>query len=161
MRLAVYALLTAVFILSPSPAFSKGKKPPPPSIDEESEMPEEQAVEEESLGVSPAGKRAQESFKEDMETPEPEPEAEAMTQEPVPPQAASEDEPPARVSEGSKIHVVWIWQESRDCLWRLADQYYGDPWQWKKIYQENRNSILDPGIIFPKQRIIIPPARAQ
>ena len=160
MRLAVYALLTAISILSPSPAFSKGKKPPPPATEEESEMQEEEAVEEESLSVeSPAGKRAQESFKEDMESEAPE-EPEAVTQQPVPPEAVA-DEPRAQAPAGSKVHIVWVWQESRDCLWKLAEQYYSDPWQWKKIYQENRNSILDPGIIYPKQRIIIPPSRAQ
>lgn len=59
---------------------------------------------------------------------------------------------------GSKIETVWIWQETKDCLWRLAKKHYKDPWQWKKIYLANRNGILDPNVIFPKQQIIIPPA---
>ncbi|MFH1282236.1 MAG: LysM peptidoglycan-binding domain-containing protein [bacterium] len=58
---------------------------------------------------------------------------------------------------GSKEHKVWIWQETRDCLWTIARDYYGDPWKWKKIYLANQDSIYDPNIIFPKQIIYIPP----
>jgi len=62
--------------------------------------------------------------------------------------------PPAA---GQRVHRVWLWQESRDCLWNLAKKYYGDPWQWKKIYLANRNQINNPAIIYPKQVLVIPP----
>ena len=80
--------------------------------------------------------------------------------QPLPPSTAAEETPNV-VPEGSKIVTVWIWQETRDCLWNLAKQNYGDPWKWKKIYMANRNTILDPGIIFPKQQIVIPPETNQ
>jgi nucleoid-associated protein YgaU len=81
--------------------------------------------------------------------------AEARPQAPMPASTVVEEAPPA-APEGSRIHTVWVWQESRDCLWKLAKDYYGDPWKWKQIYLANRNTILDPGVIFPKQRIVIP-----
>lgn len=61
-----------------------------------------------------------------------------------------EEVPPGR------IHRVWIWQETGDCLWNLAEKYYGDPWKWKLIYMANRDIIDDPSKIFPKQELLIP-----
>ena len=61
-------------------------------------------------------------------------------------------------SQQHKVHTVWLWQESRDCLWNIAKKYYNDPWQWKKIYLANKSQINDPRKIFPKQELIIPPA---
>ncbi|MBN1621385.1 MAG: LysM peptidoglycan-binding domain-containing protein [Endomicrobiales bacterium] len=55
-----------------------------------------------------------------------------------------------------RIHKVWLWQETRDCLWNLAEKYYGDPWLWKEIYLANQDQIKDPRIIYPKQKIVIP-----
>jgi len=60
----------------------------------------------------------------------------------------------------TKIEKVWIWQESSDCLWNMAKEYYGNPYLWTKIYEANRNIIKDPRVIFPKQRIVIPPLEA-
>ncbi len=71
--------------------------------------------------------------------------------------AAEPVEEAAKPSAGTKVHRVWIWQETRDCLWNLAERYYGDPWQWKKIYLANQEQIEDPRVIFPKQELIIPP----
>ena len=56
-----------------------------------------------------------------------------------------------------KIHKVWIWQETGDCLWNLAKKYYNDPWLWKVIYLANIDIIEDPRVIYPKQELIIPP----
>lgn len=55
------------------------------------------------------------------------------------------------------IHRVWIWQETGDCLWNIAKEYYGDPWKWKLIYLANQDQIADPSKLFPKQELIIPP----
>ena len=66
------------------------------------------------------------------------------------------EEIPAPVPE-SKIHKVWIWQESGDCLWNLSKKYYGDPKYWKKIYLANKDKIKDPRVIFPRQQLVIPP----
>jgi nucleoid-associated protein YgaU len=56
-----------------------------------------------------------------------------------------------------KEHTVWLWQESKDCLWNLAAKYYGDPWLWKKIYLANQDEIEDPAVIYPRQVLKIPP----
>lgn len=56
-----------------------------------------------------------------------------------------------------RTYTVWLWQETGDCLWNLANKYYGDPWLWKKIYIANKDKIKDPRVIYPKQVLIIPP----
>lgn len=111
-----------------------------PSAETEKVAPEPTAIKEEKSSSKAA------EVKEQPGTPQTE----------LPPSSISE-ETPATIPPGSKLHTVWIWQESKDSLWQLAKEYYGDPWQWKKIYLANRNSILDPNIIFPKQKIVIPP----
>jgi nucleoid-associated protein YgaU len=68
---------------------------------------------------------------------------------PVPEEAAAQQH---------QVHTVWLWQESRDCLWNLSKKYYNDPWQWKRIYLANKEQIKDPRKIFPKQVLVIPPA---
>ncbi len=65
--------------------------------------------------------------------------------------------PEEEKSKQHMIHRVWLWQESRECLWNLARKYYNDPWQWKKIYLANKYQIDNPNRIFPKQILIIPP----
>ncbi|MBD3271760.1 MAG: hypothetical protein GF384_04380 [Elusimicrobia bacterium] len=62
--------------------------------------------------------------------------------------------------EDATIHRVWIWQETGDCLWNLAKEYYGDPWKWKLIYLANQDVIMNPSKIFPKQELIIPSEQA-
>ncbi len=48
-----------------------------------------------------------------------------------------------------------------DCLWRIAGyaDIYGDPFQWKRIYQRNKNLIRIPSLIHPGWRLVIPPAK--
>lgn len=58
--------------------------------------------------------------------------------------------------EEQRIHKVWIWQETGDCLWNLAEKYYGDPWKWKLIYMANQDIIDNPSKIYPKQELVIP-----
>ena len=53
---------------------------------------------------------------------------------------------------------VWIWQETGDTLWRIAQKVYGDKDKWPLIYQANRDKIHDPNKIYPKQVLRIPPA---
>ena len=43
-----------------------------------------------------------------------------------------------------------------DTLWSLAQKYYGDPYQWRRIYDANSHMINDPHWIYPPHRIIIP-----
>jgi nucleoid-associated protein YgaU len=74
---------------------------------------------------------------------------------------AAEPAPPAppvtQVPPGAKVQKVWIWQETNDCLWKMAQDHYGNPFLWPRIYEANRHLIRDPNIIFPKQEILIPP----
>lgn len=64
---------------------------------------------------------------------------------------------PPQDSSNVKIQKVWIWQETSDCLWNMAKEHYGNPFLWTKIYEANRLIIKNPHVIFPKQRIVIPP----
>ena len=144
---AVVAAVLAFAFLNPNPAFCKGKKPQPADENVNFQAQEEMISNQEA--VPPP------SHVEVQPEVEPKPEAE-IPQKPLPPQAVAQ-EPAAPAPAGAETHVVWIWQETRDCLWNLAKKHYKDPWQWKRIYIENRNAILNPNIIFPKQKIIIPP----
>ncbi len=54
-------------------------------------------------------------------------------------------------------YKVWIWQETGDTLWRIAEKVYGDKDKWRLIYLANKDVIKDPNKIYPKQRLKIPP----
>lgn len=43
-----------------------------------------------------------------------------------------------------------------DSLSKIAKQVYGNAADWQKIYQANRNTIKDPDLIHPGQKIILP-----
>lgn len=45
-----------------------------------------------------------------------------------------------------------------DTLWDISGyrSIYNDPFQWKKIYETNKDKIKDPDFIYPGQRLIIP-----
>lgn len=47
----------------------------------------------------------------------------------------------------------------RDSLWAIAGKWdvYGDPWKWILIYDANRGKIRNPNLIYPKQKLLIPP----
>lgn len=45
-----------------------------------------------------------------------------------------------------------------DTLSKIAKQYYGDPNKYPKIFEANREVIRDADLIFPGQKIRIPPA---
>lgn len=55
-----------------------------------------------------------------------------------------------------RTYSVWIWQENGDCLWKIAEKFYGDGKKWKIIYEANKAKIKDPRKIYPKQKLIIP-----
>ena len=46
-----------------------------------------------------------------------------------------------------------------DSLWRISGykNIYNDPYQWPKIYEANKEKIEDPDLIYPGQRLFIPP----
>ena len=45
-----------------------------------------------------------------------------------------------------------------DSLWSIAAQpdVYDDPYLWPVIYKFNRDQIVDPALIYPEQRLVIP-----
>jgi hypothetical protein len=43
-----------------------------------------------------------------------------------------------------------------DTLWDLAVRYYQNPFEWRVIYEANRDSIADPNLIFPREVFVIP-----
>jgi hypothetical protein len=43
-----------------------------------------------------------------------------------------------------------------DTLWDLAVRYYQNPYEWRVIYEANRDSIADPNLIFPNEVFVIP-----
>ncbi len=59
-----------------------------------------------------------------------------------------------------KIHsyTVGTWAEDRDCLWNISGkmEIYGDPFQWPKIWQANKNIVRNPDIIHPGQVLTLP-----
>lgn len=46
--------------------------------------------------------------------------------------------------------------KSGDCLWRIAEKYYGDGRLWPQIYKTNKHLIENPNLIYPDQKFIIP-----
>ena len=57
-----------------------------------------------------------------------------------------------------KSYTVGTWAENRDCLWNIAGktEIYGDPFQWPKIWQANKDEIRNPDVIFPGQVLTLP-----
>ena len=47
---------------------------------------------------------------------------------------------------------------SQIVLSTLADRYYGSPWFWVYIYEENKSIISDPDNVRPGTAVVIPPA---
>ncbi|WP_024864031.1 lipoprotein LipL71 [Leptospira licerasiae] len=62
--------------------------------------------------------------------------------------------------EGWKKYVVRK-KIPADCLWRISayKQHYGTSKLWKRIYDANRGKIKNPNLIYPKQVLLIPPAK--
>lgn len=52
----------------------------------------------------------------------------------------------------AKIHVV----VAGDSLSKIAKREYGDADQWPRIFEANRDIVMDPNRIFPGQKLRIP-----
>lgn len=48
-----------------------------------------------------------------------------------------------------------------DTLWDLAQRYYDNPWDWRRIYEANQDKIRDPNLIYPDQVFAIPGRAAE
>jgi nucleoid-associated protein YgaU len=58
-------------------------------------------------------------------------------------------------------YIVRRIPERRDSFWRIAgyEFVYGDPWQWRRLYEANRDLIPDPDnpdLILPGMEMVIP-----
>lgn len=43
-----------------------------------------------------------------------------------------------------------------DTLWDLAQHYYQNPFEWRRIWEANREKVADPNLIYPHQVLTIP-----
>lgn len=48
--------------------------------------------------------------------------------------------------------------KSGDCLWNIAKSIYGDGSKYTKIYEANKDKIVNPNLIYPDQVLTIPSA---
>jgi hypothetical protein len=69
--------------------------------------------------------------------------------------APAAPERPAAAAAPSDVEVV-----RGDTLWRLSAEHLGDPLLWPRVHDANRAAIADPDLIFPGQRLRMPPAPA-
>jgi len=56
-------------------------------------------------------------------------------------------------STATRIYVV----VSGDSLSKIAKREYGDANKWKQIFEANRDIIKDPNLIYPGQKLKLPP----
>ena len=56
------------------------------------------------------------------------------------------------------IEVTYYIVEKGDSLWKIAERFYGNGSKYTGIFEENREVITDPDLIFPGQKIRIPAA---
>lgn len=69
--------------------------------------------------------------------------------------AASTTATTAAASTNSKVVTDVV--TSQIVLVTLSEKYYGSPWFWVYIYEENKDIISDPNNIRPGTRVVIPP----
>lgn len=69
--------------------------------------------------------------------------------------AAEPVAPPAAEGSGTAAGVKHTVCKG-ETLWGLSGRYYGDPFQWGRIYSANRDRISDPDRIYPSEEISIP-----
>jgi len=60
----------------------------------------------------------------------------------------------AGAQSGTKTYTV----VKGDSLSKIALRFYGDPLEWKRIFEANQDQIQDPDLIHPGQELRIPEA---
>ena len=48
------------------------------------------------------------------------------------------------------------WVRHGETLWGLAEKYYGNGFEWRRIYEANKDIIKNPNLIRPFQNLLIP-----
>jgi nucleoid-associated protein YgaU len=43
-----------------------------------------------------------------------------------------------------------------DSLWKIAQHHYGDGNLWRKIHEANKDTVKNPDLIHPGQKLVIP-----
>jgi len=66
--------------------------------------------------------------------------------------SAENTKPPEAENPYTQHHLV----VKGDTLSKIADQYYGDPTLYPKIFEANRDILTDPNKIKPGQKLRIP-----
>jgi nucleoid-associated protein YgaU len=58
----------------------------------------------------------------------------------------------------TKTYTVGTWAENKDCLWNIAGrtEIFGDPFLWPKIWQQNKDIIRNPDLIYQGQVFTLP-----
>lgn len=58
-----------------------------------------------------------------------------------------------------KTYTVILNPADRDCLWKISGKMYENrTWMWPIIWRANKFQIVDPDLIYPDQKLKIPPA---
>ncbi len=55
-----------------------------------------------------------------------------------------------------RIYTVKYVPGDRDCLWKIAEKFYGDGMKWKLIFNANKDKIKNPDLIKPGWKLKIP-----
>lgn len=78
----------------------------------------------------------------------------ALAQDPEPeePQVQEPQVEEPRVQEAQGTHTV----VRGNTLWDLSIQYYQTPWEWRVIFNANRDVVEDPHWIYPDEVLVIP-----
>lgn len=78
-----------------------------------------------------------------------------VTPQPVEPEVAAPAEPEP-IGNPTSVTGIEHLVKRGDHLWHLAERYYGDGSQWRRILQANRGLISDPDLIRPGWKLLIP-----
>ncbi|HSN90867.1 MAG TPA: chemotaxis protein CheW [Anaeromyxobacteraceae bacterium] len=68
------------------------------------------------------------------------------TPQPLPPAPPSPEQPPGTI----------VTVQPGDTLWGLARRHRGNPFQWPVLHRANRTTVVDPDLIEPGQRLLVP-----
>ena len=105
-------------------------------------------------GMPPEGGEQPSQPEEPSEPEQPaEPEEPSEPEQPAEPEEPAEPEQPVEPSEPSaKTYEV----KPGDNLWKIAKSQLGDGTKWTLIYEANKDTIKDPGMIYVGQQLTIP-----